>query len=105
VPRVPNAADAAPRPAPASAPVALPVAAGAGGPPPVTGADQGGIDSLFNSHELWKGVAMPTKVETPAAKRPTARRTLLDEAEVEGALKLFDDAASQDPAPKEPDGS
>jgi len=105
VPRMPNAAVAAPLPAPASAPVAMPVAAGAGGPPPIAGADQGGIDSLFNSHELWKGTPMPAKVETPTAKRPTARRTLLDEAEVEGALRLFDDAASKDPAPKESDGS
>ena len=45
---------------------------------------------------------MPVKVDSSAQRRPTARRTLLDEAEVEGALRLFDDAAPKDVAPKEP---
>jgi len=64
--------------------------------------DPGGIDSLFGHHEIWKGDAVPVKVDSSAQRRPTARRTLLDEAEVEGALRLFDDAAPKDVAPKEP---
>jgi hypothetical protein len=70
--------------------------------PPLPPGDPGGIDSLFGHHEIWKGDAAPVKVDSAAQKRPATRRTLLDEAEVEGALRLFDEVAAKDPAPKEP---
>ena len=86
---------AVPSPAPAPAPVAVP-------DPPLPPGDPGGIDSLFGHHEIWKGDAAPVKVDSAAQKRPATRWTLLDEAEVEGALRLFDEVAAKDPAPKEP---
>jgi hypothetical protein len=103
------AAAAAPAEAPSAAtPEMEPALMPAGQPAPAAEPDGAGLDAIFHANEMWKGVPQPAKVEPPlAAKRATARRTLLDEAEVEGALKLFDDVASNaetPPAEEAPEG-
>jgi hypothetical protein len=103
---------AEPAEAPALAPPAEPAAA-APSPEPIipTAAPEGaGLDALFHANEMWKGISRPVKVDPSiAAKRAASRRSLLDEAQVEGALRLFDDVdAAPDadeqpaPAPEEP---
>jgi hypothetical protein len=81
----------------------------AGEPLPGAEPDGSGLDAIFHANEMWKGVPQPAKVEPPlAAKRASSRRSLLDEAEVEGALRLFDDVAASDetpPADEEPPAS
>lgn len=69
-----------------------------------------GLDALFHANEMWKGISRPVKVDPSiGAKRAGSRRSLLDEAAVEGALRLFDDVdaapdadATPAPEPEEP---
>ena len=102
-PLAPPSAELLPQPLAASidAPSATPQVA-----QPVPGAesDGSGLDAIFHSNEMWKGIPQPARVEPPlAAKRASTRRSLLDEAEVEGALRLFDDvtANGETPPPEE----
>jgi GAF domain-containing protein len=64
-----------------------------------------GLDALFHANEMWKGDSKPVKVDPQvAARRAASRRSLLDEAQVEGALRLFDEITvdSEEPPPEEP---
>ena len=70
---------------------------------PTAAPEGAGLDALFHANEMWKGIAKPVKVDPPpASRRAASRRSLLDEAEVEGALRLFDDVAADEPPAEEP---
>ncbi len=63
-------------------------------PPPTASlavaSDRAGLDDLFAPGEMWQG-GQPKAAPKRAAGARAARTTLLDRAELEGALKLFDE--------------
>jgi C4-dicarboxylate-specific signal transduction histidine kinase len=72
-------------------------------PPPATGPEGAGLNELFQPSEMWRGappIQAPKRPVEPTKDAPS-RFTLLEHAEVEGALKLFDEAEQASNPPKE----
>jgi hypothetical protein len=92
-----HAAAQKPAPAEPAAPTAPPL------PAPTTGPDGAGLNDLFGASEMWRGTSAPTPApkRSPDAPRHETRRTLLEQSEVEGALKMFDEVEEAGAPPKE----
>jgi C4-dicarboxylate-specific signal transduction histidine kinase len=102
----PKAAPAVPaaKAAPAAPTTPAAPAAPATPPGPVTPAEPAGtgLNELFGPGEMWRGATpkiAPKRVHPDPSKKGTPR-TLLEHAEVEGALKIFDEAEKAAPPTK-----